>query len=149
MSTRCHNTMIPDAERNYSAMKLAKNDLGQLESFVCREFGKLLRASFQPDAAADPIVLRFDKPHSSSVDTATTYIDICMVYPNLSGFDELGWNDTDAQGLEARHFVHRDKDLSQEEMNTTVVVGTTVTLAFPCPLSRQRSMVTREFIGTK
>ena len=84
----------------------------------------------------------------------STFLDISLVYMDIAGLDGDG-----VRGgvLESKRFFHRKSNASFQLSNgfrlpqllrgvATNLVELTVVNQFPCPLSRQRSLITSEFI---
>lgn len=89
-----------------------------------------------------------------SADT-TIYVDIGFVQMNtVSGLDAT-WGDEASFGLESKHFVYRRAEAETDSSKPGRVSDATgpssfvemrVANSFPCPLSRQRTLLTSEIV---
>jgi hypothetical protein len=133
----------------------------KFETVLCTEFGKVIRDSLLQDIdAKDLVVIAGKVADLPGIDTTKTYLNICLVQPNIPGsvaHADSWWDAAEFQALDVRHFIHRrqQKTKSNEEDNhgdstssATIFVETTVAHAFPCPLSRQRSIAVSEFVSS-
>lgn len=140
-----------------AAFKLAGKNHGLLEEIMCTEFGKPLRTALSSDGT--PIKFRAGKKagqSSSQADNATILMDVAFVQMKLSSFDTN--LDDAALTHQSKHFLYQksndatDPNKLNQPINLPInlvspaFVEMTVANSFPCPLSRQRTLLTTEIV---
>jgi len=145
-----------------AAMKSSSLDLTEK---ICKEFGEPLRKALACDSTS--VIFRvgksgekawagFDNEKGSE---SVTYLDVSMVHPDIASIDmPLGIIKQDV--LECKRFLYRktitqpgnqikqelDLGLPATKDMTSSLVELTVARPFPCALSRQRTLLTSEFM---
>jgi len=126
------------------AAKSKKNsDLS--ETSICNAYGKSIRNALLQDLNAKEIVFGTGTPEQDVTDEETTYINIDVVRAECMGATKTGLQD--GFGYDYRRFLY-SKPTGPEQGVATTYVQMTVAVPFPCPLSRQRSMLTNEFVSS-
>jgi hypothetical protein len=122
----------------------------KIEVEICNAFAKPFLS-----ALGNSVVFRNAEIFRDLNETVgSTFLDISLVYMDIAGLDGDG-----VRGgvLESKRFFHRKSNASFQLSNgfrlpqllrgvATNLVELTVVNQFPCPLSRQRSLITSEFI---
>lgn len=140
----------------------------RLEEVMCSLFGKPIRNALLRDGIpSNSIVLRLGRQALKAVDTVNAIIvDIGFAQMSFSehrnGADQattmnspqhkrdalLGSSNYDGRNLLSKHFIYRKPPNASEVISSTFVEMTVAT-PFPCPLSRQRSLLTSEVASAK
>jgi hypothetical protein len=115
------------------------------ETAICNAFSKRIRNALLEDLDSTAIVFGTGITKPDIIDPDITYIDIGLVHADA--FDSRR-GIKDGFGHEYRRFRYC-KPNDAHDGATTTYVEMTVAIAFPCPLSRQRSMLTNEFVSSK
>jgi hypothetical protein len=115
------------------------------ETAICNAFSKRIRNALLEDLDSTAIVFGTGITKPDIIDPDITYIDIGLVHADA--FDSRR-GIKDGFGHEYRRFQYC-KPNDAHDGATTTYVEMTVAIAFPCPLSRQRSMLTNEFVSSK
>ena len=119
------------------------SDLSEIA--ICNAFGKSIRNALLQDSDATTMVFSSGIAKSDVTNPDTTHIDISLVHTD--SFDSNSGIE-DSFRCECRRFRYcKPRDTQVEAAATHVEM--TVAIAFPCPLSRQRSMLTNEFVSSK
>jgi len=123
-------------------MKSGKKNLGLSAAAICDMFGKSIKNGLLQDLDATEFVFSTGTPDPDTTNADTTYVNIDLVRPECIGSTTTGLQD--GFGYDYRRFLYRQPIDPRQGVSTTYV-KMTVAIAFPCPLSRQRSMLTKEF----
>ncbi|OEU07833.1 hypothetical protein FRACYDRAFT_250455 [Fragilariopsis cylindrus CCMP1102] len=135
---------VPKDVIEQASQSMPKNsDLSEIA--ICNAFGKRIRNALLEDLDATAIVFGTGITKPDIINPDVTYIDIGLVYAD-SLDPRRGIKD--GFGHEHRRFRYSKPNDTQDGATTTHV-EMTVAITFPCPLSRQRSMLTNEFVSSK
>jgi hypothetical protein len=140
-------------------------DSKRLEERICVEFGTALRDALVSEATS--LMFRtggqVDDAMNNSFDTSTTYLDVSMVYMDLSTANGNPRDDVSAS-RQSKHFFYRKLSSATCEppppppgRNRSVpellpdpvsnLVELSAAHPFPCALSRQRTLLTSELLA--
>jgi hypothetical protein len=141
-----------------SALASTARQPDRLEETMCSAFGKPIRNALLRDGSAGSIIFRTGNqamPEPVQSADTTIYVDIGFVQMNtVSGLDAT-WGDEASFGLESKHFVYRRAEAETDSSKPGRVSDATgpssfvemrVANSFPCPLSRQRTLLTSEIV---
>ena len=140
-----------------SAMKNSFRDQSKLEESICSEFGKPIRDSLLRDGVSYSLVFRFGQSALlpvETVDESTIYIDISFVHWNVSGIDQSDLDEA-SRVQQSKYFYFRKPEplksanSNRNDHSASAFVEMTVAQTFPCALSRQRTLLTSEFLSVK
>jgi len=130
----------------------------RLEAVMCTAFCKFIRDALLQDVDTSRVIFRVgsgenelkDGTKQENNEEATTYIEIGLVQTSCtSPVSEVGLEYNAAIFYnESRHFRYQ-KSFSIEDGAAVSMIEMTVANSFPCPLSRQRSMLTNEYLAAK
>jgi hypothetical protein len=147
------------------ALQTAARTPDRLEEVMCSGFTKPIRnALVRHNVAQSSIVFRLgNQSQSESDDGNLVYVDLGFVQMTMGHGTErgviLGGDrglalsgpsharedvSEDTKSLPSKHFMYR-KPPSASQVISSTFVEVTVACPFPCPLSRQRSLLTSEF----
>ena len=145
------------------AVARAGRNADRLEEILCSLFVKpicseLLREGIPSECIA---VRLGSKAPQKIITPNVVFVDIGLVQTNPSewrkgadqnaqrnGDDHLGSSKYDATNLLSKNFVYR-KPPSATEVISSTFVEITVATPFPCPLSRQHSLLSSQFVSNK
>jgi hypothetical protein len=131
-----------------SAVARSANDAGRFEELMCSTFGKSIREALLRDDNKASIVLKTrNKPLAaeSHGSNNSVHVEIGLVEMDVSEFDTRD-GDRTTFGHQDKHFVYQRPAMGT---TPTALVKMTVAHPFPCPLSRQRTLLTSELITSK
>mmetsp|Transcript_28831 Transcript_28831/g.62089 ORF Transcript_28831/g.62089 Transcript_28831/m.62089 type:complete len:994 (+) Transcript_28831:2-2983(+) len=114
------------------------------ETAICNAFAKSIRNALLQDLDATTIVFGTGIPTPDVPNPDMTYINIDIVRRGSLNSKTAMRDDS---GSNARRFIY-SKPCDPQEGAATTYVQMTVALSFPCPLSRQRSMLTNELVSS-
>jgi len=116
------------------------------ETAICNAYGKSIRNALLQDLDAIEIVFGTGTPKPEEINEEKTYINIDVVLGECMSSNKAGIPD----GLDYnyRRFLYK-KPTDFEQGGARTCVQMTVANSFPCPLSRQRSMLTNEFVPSE
>ena len=136
-----------------------------MEERICGEFGNALRDGLVKGPEATSLMFRIGGNADDSVnvgDTSTTFLDVSMVHMDLRAANGNG-RDIGSPSRQSRYFFYRKSSSSCEPPPTSPAPGRempelvpdlasnlvelTVAHSFPCALSRQRTLLTSEFLA--
>lgn len=132
----------------------------RLEEIMCLEFVKPLRNALQRDNGSSSIVFRVGNQKTPSLPEEGIFVDVAFVQMHIiSSFaDAANQREDLAFGHQSKHFFYRipqaddapgQKSQTLRAGGSTGLMEMTVANSFPCPLSRQRTVLTSEFVSTK
>jgi hypothetical protein len=127
------------------AVKSKNKNSDLSETAICNAYGNSIRNALLQDLNAKEIVFSTGTPQPDVTDEETTYINIDVVRAECMGATKAGLQD--GFGYDYRRFLYT-KPTGPEQGVATTYVQMTVAISFPCPLSRQRSMLTNEFVSS-
>jgi hypothetical protein len=131
-----------------SAVARSAKDAGRFEELMCSTFGKSIREALLRDDNKASIVLKTgNKPRAaeSHGSNNAVHVEIGFVEMDVSEFDTRD-GDSTTFGHQDKHFVYHRPTMGS---TPTALVKMTVAHPFPCPLSRQRTLLTSELITSK
>ena len=145
-----------------SSLAKCKGDLNRLEDISCSEFGLPIREALLSVGATEPISVRTGARglrEPEPLDAETTCVDISFVHSHVSGLEKNPRSDSSAW-RHSKHFIYKKPTTSPTSEDATglphsprgvssSLVEMTLAHAFPCALSRQRSLLTSEFMSMK
>ena len=144
-----------------SSLTKCKGDVRHLEAVMCSEFGRPIRDALLSVGATEPITVRTGASglqEPEPVDSATTCVDVSFVHCHVSSLDKSPRDDS-FTWRHSKHFIYKKPTSSPTEdvAGRSVspngaacsIVEMTLAHAFPCALSRQRSLLTSEFMSMK
>jgi hypothetical protein len=124
---------------------------------ICNEFGKPLRTALGHDGGSVMFRIGRSVEDPRAQKDSATYLDISMVHVDIASVDApLG--STKHEGVETKRFLYRKsatveispgtpgQQTSSLDAITSSLVELTVARPFPGPLSRQRTLLTSEFV---
>jgi hypothetical protein len=129
-----------------SALASTARNPDRLEETMCSSFGKPIRNALLRDGSPGSILYRLGN-HAPPMQEreGDISVDIGFVQMNFSEMDSNRGDDADF-GHQSKHFIYR-KPPDATEMISSTFVEMTVANTFPCPLSRQRTLLTSEFVS--
>jgi hypothetical protein len=116
-----------------------KSDLS--EKTICNAFERSIRKALLQDVDGKEIVFRTGKPEPDGTNEGKLFVSIDVVRAECIGATKIGRQDGFA--CDYRRFLY-SKPMDLEHGVAATFVRMTVAISFPCPLSRQRSMLTNE-----
>ncbi len=128
------------------AMKSENKRADLSETAICNAYSKSIRNALLQDLNAKSIIFGTGTPEPDVIEADTTYVNIDIVRAEC-----LGGTNTDLRdgfGYDYRRFLYSKPVALGEEVAKTFV-QMTVAVSFPCPLSRQRSMLTNEIVPSE
>ena len=123
------------------AIKSETNESVLSETAICKAYGTLIQTALMQDPSATDVVFSTGTTEPEEKKEDTTYVNIDIV--RAEGFHGSSTAMQDGFDRDNRRFVY-SKPLNQIQGVATSFVQMTVAISFPCPLSRQRSMLTNE-----
>jgi hypothetical protein len=75
-----------------------------------------------------------------------TYLDVSMVHVDIAGVDAPLGSTQQPEALESKRFLYRKSSGTVANGFSSRLVELTVARPFPCALSRQRTLITSEFV---
>ena len=148
-----------------SVVASGTRDAKRMEERICTEFGSALRNALVPEATS--LMFRtggqIGDALVNSFDTSTTFLDVATVHMDLSAANGNQSDDV-AASRQSKHFFYRKLSSSACEPPPTPptpgrnrpvllpdpafsLVELSVAHPFPCALSRQRTLLTRELLA--
>jgi len=126
------------------ASKSLKQNSHLSETSVCNAYGKAIRNALLQDLDSTEIVFGTGTSKADVTDETITYVNIDVVHAE-SMDSKTGLQEN--FGYYYRRFLHnKHADPQQGAVATRTEMA--VAIPFPCPLSRQRSMLTKEFVSS-
>jgi hypothetical protein len=112
---------------------------------ICHEFGRPLMTALAHEDVSIMFRVGSQTEEPKDKPSTLTYLDISVVHVDISGVDApLGT--TQPEVSEPKRFLYRKSSGTVAAGFSSVLVELTVARPFPCPLSRQRTLITSEFI---
>jgi hypothetical protein len=140
-----------------SARLASRDDLQQLARNLCLDVGKLLQQAIVHESVSRvELRLDFDQSNNTGCDHSnTTFIDVTLLHTDVESMKFPF--DFNSGALETKRFFYKRLDplLSDQEKaihspqwgKATTLVEVTVAHTFPSVLSRQRALLTSEFLA--
>jgi hypothetical protein len=130
-----------------SAIRLNENakDTSSFSNKICDVFGKALIEGLSNEGV--PVIFRFGNSveEPKVYDENYVYLDISVVLSSNSRLDAPLESDF-SKNIEIKRFVYRKRIETLRKGSSSRLVELTVARPFPCALSRQRTLLTSEFI---
>jgi hypothetical protein len=128
------------------AIKSKEKNSNLSEIAICNAYGNSIRNALLQDLDATEIVFCTGTHEPDVTNEEKTYVKIDIVRAECMGSTKRGLHD--GFGYNYRRFLY-SKTMNPDQGVAMSYVQMTVAKAFPCPLSRQRSMHTNEFVSSE
>jgi hypothetical protein len=118
---------------------------------LCLEFARPLLSSLQSECGASSVILRTEPGLDLFPDPDMTYLHVFPVTAdNVPGLERPS-STSASNAFVSKRFIHsKDSDGKKKVsgINSVTLIELTVAHAFPCALSRQRCLLTTEFVSS-
>lgn len=122
------------------------SDAISLADRICCEFGRPLVAALASVDASIIFRTGYQVEDPKDKQNIATYLDISMAYVDIAGVDAPLGSTQQSEALESKRFLYRKSTGTVATGFSSRLVELTVARPFPCALSRQRTLITSEFV---
>ena len=132
-----------------SALFASKMTDDKLEDLICSTIGKpILDALIHYDKSSTIVFNTVGRSKKNKQKDADIFLEIGFVNMDISSF-EMTEKGGAAFGMMGKHFHYQKPAADEEGKSVTNLVKMTVANPFPCPLSRQRTVLTTEVLASR